>query len=345
MSHCPWCMQFWRVSAKCGWQGWMRHLGTNSLKRCRWMLTVSLNPTSYDVDGKRRRLELWTTSSSQRSFGHLCRGRSEPRSGPRQGPCPPCRSLPCPRTVTHGLTPSPSACSFCADFTFPSLCPHASADVAVHSILVATIGPRVLWQAFLGEGVSRQRVPLPGFAARWVRGSAPMSWTWIFCLPPWMAEEWKLFTTLVAVQKRDGTPRTGADRTNGVALASARLRKERTYPELSGEGREGGGTGQLLVVLAAEVGGRWATEARDFLVAVAAAKAREAPFLHESSVTAAWLFRWSCMLAALRLVHTPCRWWVVWPQAWTALCRHCVMFCLRRGTCEVLPVAFFPWTD
>ena len=99
-------------------------------------------------------------------------------------------------------------------------------------------------------------------------------------------------TTLVAVLKRDGTPRTGADRTNGVALASARQRKERTYPELSGEGNRA-----TLVVLAAEVGGRWSTEARDFLVALAAAKAREAPFLLESSVKAAWLFRWSCMLA------------------------------------------------
>ena len=77
-----------------------------------------------------------------------------------------------------------------------------------------------------------------------------------------------------------------------MALASARQRKERTYPELSGEGNRA-----TLVVLAAEVGGRWSTEARDFLVALAAAKAREAPFLLESSVKAAWLFRWSCMLA------------------------------------------------
>ena len=67
-----------------------------------------------------------------------------------------------------------------------------------------------------------------------------------------------------------------------MALASARQRKERTYP---------------LVVLATEVGGHWSNEARDFLVALAAAKVREAPFLLESSVKAAWLFRWSCMLA------------------------------------------------
>ena len=72
MSRCPSCMQFWRVSAKCGWQGWMRLFGTNSLKRCWWMLTMSLNPTSDDVDGKRRRLELLTTGSSPRSFGQLC---------------------------------------------------------------------------------------------------------------------------------------------------------------------------------------------------------------------------------------------------------------------------------
>ena len=51
------------------------------------------------------------------------------------------------------------------------------------------------------------------------------------------------------------------------------------------------------MVLAVEVGGRWSTEARDFLVALAAAKAREAPFLLESSVKVAWLFRWNCILA------------------------------------------------
>ena len=51
------------------------------------------------------------------------------------------------------------------------------------------------------------------------------------------------------------------------------------------------------MVLAAEVGGRWSKEARDFLVTLAAVKAREALFLLEPSVKAAWLFRWNCMLA------------------------------------------------
>ena len=35
-------------------------------------------PNQPHVDGKRRRLELLTTSSSPRSFGQLCQGRSEP---------------------------------------------------------------------------------------------------------------------------------------------------------------------------------------------------------------------------------------------------------------------------
>ena len=65
---------------------------------------------------------------------------------------------------------------------------------------------------------------------------------------------------------KTGLAKVGFFRTNGVALASARQRKEHTYPELSGEGNRA-----TLVVLAAEVGGRWSTEARDFFVALAAA--------------------------------------------------------------------------
>ena len=49
-------------------------------------------------------------------------------------------------------------------------------------------------------------------------------------------------------------------REDGVALAAARRRKERTYPELTGQfGRA------RLVVLAGEVGGRWSDETQAFL--------------------------------------------------------------------------------
>ena len=140
-----------------------REVRVVALRRC-WSLL-----TSHDVDGKRRRLELWTTSSSP--------------------------FIALPTNSFSRFDPQPFRVFLLRRLHLTSFCPHASADVAVHSILVATIGPRVLWQGFLGEGVTRWRVLLPGFASRRVRGSAPVSWsgTWTFCLqPPWMAEDWKL---------------------------------------------------------------------------------------------------------------------------------------------------------
>ena len=57
-----------------------------------------------------------------------------------------------------------------------------------------------------------------------------------------------------------------------VLLQRARKRKERTYPELSGaHGRV------KLVVLSAEVGGRWSDEAQTFLRLLVRAKTRSLP--------------------------------------------------------------------
>ena len=127
------------------------------------------------------------------------------------------------------MTPSPFACSSCADSTFPSPCPHASANVAVHLILVATIGPRVLWQGFLGEGECRcQGLPRGGCAGPHQclgpgHGSSTLScfgWqeTRSCCrwsVPLYRGAQLAIGTRMVAVVKRDGTPRSGADRTNG----------------------------------------------------------------------------------------------------------------------------------
>ena len=62
-------------------------------------------------------------------------------------------------------------------------------------------------------------------------------------------------TTKVSPLRRDGSAQPGVENANGVALAEARRRKERTCPELSGEGERA-----RLVVLGAEVGGRWSSE-------------------------------------------------------------------------------------
>ena len=63
-------------------------------------------------------------------------------------------------------------------------------------------------------------------------------------------------TTLMSTLKGDGGPRRGAAKKDGVAFASARLKKTRTYPELVVAGARA-----RLVVLALEVGERWSQEA------------------------------------------------------------------------------------
>ena len=67
-------------------------------------------------------------------------------------------------------------------------------------------------------------------------------------------------TTLVSAVRANGTPRPRAARKGGAALDDARAWKEVTYPELVGEGSRA-----KLVVLAAEVGGRWSAEAAQFI--------------------------------------------------------------------------------
>ena len=79
-------------------------------------------------------------------------------------------------------------------------------------------------------------------------------------------------TTLVSLVQADGRPRPQCARVDGAALSEARRRKQRTYPELSGTQ---GCT--RLVVLAAEVGGRWSDEAHAFVSQLAKAKARAVP--------------------------------------------------------------------
>ena len=88
----------------------------------------------------------------------------------------------------------------------------------------------------------------------------------------WRGAQLAIDTTLVSPLRRDGTTRARAANHDGAALEDARRRKEATYPELSGEGGRA-----RLVVLAAEVGGRWSAETAQFLTALAKARAQEVP--------------------------------------------------------------------
>ena len=90
-------------------------------------------------------------------------------------------------------------------------------------------------------------------------------------------------TTMVSPLRRDGTPHAQCAREDGAALRLARRRKERAYPELSGEhGRA------RLVVLACEVGGRWSSETQSFLRQLSKAKTRHVPHHLRTSAKLAW---------------------------------------------------------
>ena len=88
-------------------------------------------------------------------------------------------------------------------------------------------------------------------------------------LPLFGGAQLAMDTTLVCALHRDGTPVGRAAETDGVALKTARRRKERPYPELLGRRARA-----KLVVLAVEVGGRWSEETRTFLSLLARAKVR-----------------------------------------------------------------------
>ena len=88
------------------------------------------------------------------------------------------------------------------------------------------------------------------------------------------------------------SPSRGAANRDGAAIQAAHRRKERTYPQLVGEGGRA-----RLVTLAGEVGGRWSIETANFLRALAVAKARDATNVLQASVELAWFRRWSGILS------------------------------------------------
>lgn len=111
-------------------------------------------------------------------------------------------------------------------------------------------------------------------------------------LPLWGGAQLAIDTTLVASVRRDGQARPACHSTDGAALIAARRRKERTYPELQG------GRGRArLVVLALDVGGRWSTEALEFIRLLARARARSEPELLRKKAQMAWQRRWTAIMA------------------------------------------------
>ena len=88
-----------------------------------------------------------------------------------------------------------------------------------------------------------------------------------------------------------GEPRTGAAREDGIACQSARADKAQKYAELLAGDR------CRLVVVALETGGRWSTEALEFVECLARCRSREAAPTLARSAFLAWRRRWSRMLS------------------------------------------------
>ena len=82
----------------------------------------------------------------------------------------------------------------------------------------------------------------------------------------------------------DGTARRKGATTSGVALRNARKAKEKTYPELTGDGGRA-----WLVVLAAGVGGRWSEETALILGPLAKTRAQESLQFLQGRATGAYV--------------------------------------------------------
>ena len=90
---------------------------------------------------------------------------------------------------------------------------------------------------------------------------------------------------------RAGEPHPNTADVDGAALAAARADKERTYPELTTSGR------CRVVVVAIETGGRWSSEAVEFVRQLAFARAREVPSFMQFTTALAWEWCWTRMLS------------------------------------------------
>ena len=111
-------------------------------------------------------------------------------------------------------------------------------------------------------------------------------------LPLWHGAQLAVDTTCVSPVTRSGEPRPGADSQPGLALQLATRRKRReTYPELSRSPR------CRLVVFAVETGGRWGPEPTAFLRLLAHARAASAHAAVRSALRAAYVSRWSGVIA------------------------------------------------
>ena len=99
---------------------------------------------------------------------------------------------------------------------------------------------------------------------------------------------------------RAGRPVPGADAREGVALVAARRRKVARYPDLTRGGP------QRLVVLAAEVGGRWREKCQQFLRTLLRLRVQRGPPPLRAAAAQGWARRWWSRLPCSEPSPAPC---------------------------------------
>ena len=97
--------------------------------------------------------------------------------------------------------------------------------------------------------------------------------------------------TLVSPLRANGSPHPRTAREDGAAIMTARRRKRERYPELLRP------RPQRLVVLACEVGGRWAAECGDLIRDLLRVRAPRTPAALRHASRAGWERRWWGMLS------------------------------------------------
>ena len=145
----------------------------------------------------------------------------------------------------------------------PFRSPRVVADVAVFTTLVAIIAQRAHERVFRAGGASLWRQPRHGYVGKQVTNMLVRD---LDLAPGANTTDGRRLEVVVDGLSifqgaADGTPPSRAATIPGAALDDALTRKESTNPELVGEGSRA-----KLVVLAAEVGGRWPAEAALFVV-------------------------------------------------------------------------------
>ena len=203
-------------------------------------------------------------------------------------------------------------CFFKSDVCgFPCPCLLGPASVAVYSTSFVTTAQRARGQVswlvtgspLQAQGLPRGRCPRLHQPVRVGLGLASCASRWSTIgssLTGFRSSMVLIDTTLVSPVCADGLPRvsvltwTAPLSPKPVVSSNALIQSSGTH----GRAR--------LVVLAAEIGGRWSEEARAFVSQLAKTKARSVPRIFAGRARQAWHHRWSSTLACAN--HLPCCW-------------------------------------